>query len=68
MEYKAHNHLSGNNPRCDPADFVVGIVLVQIRSINVVYCPEQHSKPIEDEEKELSWESKSGSCDTEHDA
>jgi len=64
-KYQSQNDLDSEDPGSDPADLVVGVVLVQIGSLAIIDYSEKQADGIEEQEQELRWEGKARAANAE---
>lgn len=64
-KYQSQNDLDSKNGCNDPADLVVGVVLVQIGSLAIIDYPKKQADGIEEQEQELRGEGKARAANAE---
>lgn len=67
-EQKSHNDLRSHDPRCDPSNLMMCIVLIQVRCVDIVDDTTQDTDAINDEEEELRGQREARSGGAKHDA
>lgn len=67
-EQKSHNNLRSHDPRCDPSNLMMRVVLIQVRCVNIVDDATQDTDAINDEEEELCGQREVRPSGAKHDA